>query len=59
MKCINCKSEFLIKFGKQNNIQRYKCNSCKKVFQLHYKYNACKPNTAENIKKLNKRRYGH
>ena len=31
-KCPNCNGNHIIKHGKRNNIQRYKCKSCSKVF---------------------------
>ncbi len=30
--CPKCSSSFTKKIGKQNNIQRYKCNACSKKF---------------------------
>ncbi|WP_459253717.1 IS1/IS1595 family N-terminal zinc-binding domain-containing protein [Francisella tularensis] len=31
-KCLNCGSKFTQKYGRKNDIQRYKCNDCNKTF---------------------------
>ena len=36
----------------ENGIQRWHCNTCKKYFQLEYRYNACKPGVKEKIIEL-------
>jgi len=47
VKCPHCNSENVQKAGKQpNGAQRYRCNNKEctyTIFQLEYKYNACKP----------------
>ena len=48
--CVYCKSNDLIKNGKTaNGIQRWKCNNCKRSFQLSYRYNARKQGMREKI----------
>lgn len=50
VKCIDCGSTEVIKFGKRaNGHQRYRCKSCKKTFQLEYTYKACEPGIKEKI----------
>ena len=50
VKCINCGSEKVIKFGKRpNGHQRYRCKSCQKTFQLDYTYKACEPGMKDKI----------
>lgn len=50
VKCIDCESTEVIKFGKRaNGHQRYRCKSCKKTFQLEYTYKACEPSIKEKI----------
>lgn len=34
VKCPHCSSDSTIKYGKQNNIQRYRCKECNKCFQI-------------------------
>lgn len=33
MQCVKCKSQNIVKYGKQLEIQRFKCKDCSKVFQ--------------------------
>jgi transposase-like protein len=41
--CPNCNSMDLVKNGhSENGIQRWRCNTCRKSFQLNYRYNARK-----------------
>jgi transposase len=48
--CPFCNSEDLVKNGHSaTGKQRWRCNTCKKSFQLEYKYNAWKPGTKEAI----------
>ena len=48
--CPICKSENLIKSGiTTNGKQRYCCKECSKRFITKYSYNACKPNTNQQI----------
>lgn len=48
--CPVCKSENLIKSGKTaNGKQRYCCKECCKRLIIHYTYNACQPNTNQQI----------
>jgi insertion element IS1 protein InsB len=48
--CPICKSENLIKSGiTTNGKQRYCCKECSKRFITNYSYNACKPNTNQQI----------
>ncbi len=48
--CPICKSENLIKSGiTTNGKQRYCCKVCSKRFITNYSYNACKPNTNQQI----------
>ena len=50
IKCVDCGSIEVIKFGKRpNGHQRYRCKSCNKTFQLEYTYKACEPGTKEKI----------
>ena len=50
VKCVECGSTEVIKFGKRpNGHQRYRCKSCKKTFQLEYTYKACEPGTKDKI----------
>ena len=53
VKCTFCDSEDLVKNGhSENTTQRWQCNSCKKSFQLEYRYNAWKPGVKEQITEL-------
>jgi IS1 family transposase len=52
MKCKYCKSLNTIKKGKRNGIQRYRCHSCKKYFQLSYKYSTYENSTNSMITNL-------
>ena len=46
--CLFCKEDDLVKNGHdKSGTQRWRCNKCKKSFQLEYKYNACKPGIKE------------
>lgn len=48
--CPFCKGNDLVKNGhSETGTQRWRCNQCKKSFQLAYKYNAWQPGTAETI----------
>lgn len=48
--CPICKSVNLIKSGiTTNGKQRYCCKECNKRFITNYSYNACKPNTNQQI----------
>ncbi|MCL2173190.1 MAG: IS1-like element transposase [Candidatus Bathyarchaeota archaeon] len=51
MKCIHCRSEDVVKMGKQptNGSPRCKCNSCGKTFQTTYKNNGATPQTKQMI----------
>jgi transposase-like protein len=43
VECRYCQGNDLVKNGhSENGIQRYRCNGCKKSFQLDYRYNAWK-----------------
>jgi IS1 family transposase/transposase-like protein len=49
-KCPVCKSEHIIKNGKTKaGKQRFSCKNCNKRFITNYSYNACKPNTNQQI----------
>jgi len=49
-KCPVCKSDHLVKNGKTKaGKQRYSCKECNKRFITNYSYNACKPNTNQQI----------
>ena len=52
--CIHCQqTEGVVKNGKaETGHQRYLCRSCKKSFQLNYKYNGNQPGTHERIVSL-------
>ena len=51
--CPHCGSNDLVKNGHSEiAIQRWRCNSCKKSFQLEYRYNAWKPGVKEQITEL-------
>jgi transposase-like protein len=57
--CPVCQSEQLIKSGKTvNGKQRYCCKNCEKRFITNYTYNACKPNTNQQIILLTKEGLG-
>ena len=48
--CPNCKCTDIVKNGhRSNGDQRWKCNKCKKSFQLKYRYNANQPGMAQKI----------
>jgi len=51
VKCIHCRSEDVVKMGKQptNGSPRCKCNSCGKTFQTTYKNNGATPQTKQMI----------
>ena len=52
--CLDCLGKDISKNGKRlNGIQHWRCNklSCKKSFQTHYTYNACKAGVIEQIVK--------
>jgi transposase len=51
--CPHCSSSDLQKNGhSENGTQRWRCNSCRKSFQLSYRYNARKPGVKEQIIEL-------
>lgn len=51
--CLYCQSTDLVKNGhSENGTQRWRCNQCKKSFQLDYSYNARKPGVKEQITEL-------
>lgn len=51
--CPGCESNDLVKNGcSRNGTQRWRCNACKKSFQLDYKYNAHKAGIKEQISTL-------
>jgi len=53
IKCRYCTSENLVKNGhSETGLQRFRCNMCKKSFQLDYEYNAWKPGIKEQIEVL-------
>ena len=53
IRCTFCGSEDLVKNGhSENETQRWRCNSCKKSFQLSYKYKAWEPGVKEQIMEL-------
>ena len=48
--CPFCNNDDLVKNGhSETGTQRWRCNKCRKRFQLEYKYNAWKPGTEETI----------
>ena len=48
--CPYCNFDDLVKNGHgKSGVQRWRCNKCRKSFQLDYKYNACKPGVREEI----------
>jgi transposase-like protein len=50
LRCAYCHSNDLVKNGKSpNGTQRWRCNVCKKSFQLSYSYNARKLGVEEKI----------
>ena len=50
LKCRCCSSENIVKNGKTGKgKQRYLCKECSKSFIQDYTYNACKPNTNQQI----------
>jgi transposase-like protein len=53
VRCINCKSKDVSKYGKQTNgSPRLKCKNCGKMFQSEYVSNGAKPETKELIIKM-------
>jgi len=50
--CRHCNSDKLIRAGFQSGHQRVRCKSCKKTFQLGYKYEACKSGVVEKIEEM-------
>jgi transposase-like protein len=53
IKCIHCEDSNLVKNGhSENGTQRWRCNACKKSFQLDYRYNAHKPGVKAQISEL-------
>jgi len=51
--CSHCDSSDLQKNGhSENGTQRWRCNGCRKSFQLSYRYNARKPGVKEQISEL-------
>ncbi|MCL2172139.1 MAG: IS1-like element transposase [Candidatus Bathyarchaeota archaeon] len=54
VKCIHCRSENVVKMGKQptNGTPRCKCNTCGKTFQTTYKNNGATPQTKQQIIKM-------
>jgi transposase-like protein len=51
--CPYCESSNLQKNGhSENGTQRWRCNFCRKSFQLSYRYNARKPGVKEQISEL-------
>ena len=53
IKCPFCGSEDLVKNGhSENGTQRWRCNSCKKSFQLTYTNKAWEPGVKEQIIEL-------
>jgi transposase-like protein len=51
--CPHCSSLELQKNGhSENGTQRWRCNGCRKSFQLIYRYNARKPGVKEEISVL-------
>jgi transposase-like protein len=53
IQCIHCSSSDLHKNGhRDNGTQRWYCNSCKRSFQLSYRYNARIPGIKEQIIEL-------
>ena len=53
IKCPYCSSSDLVKNGRRGNgTQRWRCNSCRKSFQLDYRYNARKHGVKEQIIEL-------
>jgi transposase-like protein len=52
VKCIHCRSEAVVKMGKQaNGTPRCKCNTCGKTFQTKYANNCATPQTKRLIVK--------
>jgi len=48
--CPNCKCNNIVKNGRRSNgDQRWRCNECKKSFQLDYRYNANQPGIGQKI----------
>jgi transposase-like protein len=53
IECPHCGSLDLQKNGhSENGTQRWRCNGCRKSFQLTYRYNARKPGVKEQIDEL-------
>lgn len=52
IKCPKCGKSDLVRNGhSKNGEQRYRCNICRKCFQIDYSYNACRPGIKEQIEK--------
>ena len=50
IRCPSCRGNDLVKNGNSpNGTQRWRCNKCKKSFQLDYRYNAHKQGIKEKI----------
>jgi len=50
IQCPHCSGSSLQKNGhSENGTQRWRCNECRKSFQLTYRYNARKPGVKEQI----------
>ena len=50
VRCRYCDLSTVIKNGKApNGLQRFHCLTCRRSFQLEYRYNGHKPGTAERI----------
>jgi transposase len=50
IRCPHCLSSDLQKNGhSENGTQRWRCNPCRKSFQLDYRYNARKPGVKEQV----------
>jgi transposase len=51
--CTFCGSEDLVKNGhSENGMQRWRCKTCKKSFQLAYRYKAWEPGVKDQIVEL-------
>jgi transposase len=51
--CRYCHSDDLVKNGHApTGTHRYRCNACRRSFQLDYRYNAWKPGTKDQIDTL-------
>lgn len=50
IECRHCGGQDVVKNGhRSNGTQRWRCNGCKKSFQLRYTYHAHKPGVKEQI----------